>query len=210
MPNWCNNTLLIVGPKDQIEKFYETNIINEEFDFNNTIPCPEELLEGEGWYDWCIENWGTKWDAVDTFIQRKNENILYIHFDTAWDPPINWLEKIQDIYPELNFCLFYVEFGMDFMGLASSFKTPVTKQVFSDEDKYGEEEYETGEIKLQILNLCTDIENFCQQIENEDYDDYQDRFENTKEKYLNTAENIFLERLAENIFLERMEIKKEA
>lgn len=85
MPNHCNNTLGITGPKKDIEEFIElvTNKgpdkdENEYELFNNLLPMPKELVgttspskEGnvdlidkyghDNWYDWCNANWGTKW-----------------------------------------------------------------------------------------------------------------------------------------------------
>lgn len=36
------------------------------------------------WFDWCIKNWGTKWNACDPI--RISHNIVI--FDTAWDCPL--------------------------------------------------------------------------------------------------------------------------
>ena len=35
------------------------------------------------WYDWSIENWGTKWNACDSITDYDN-----IEFETAWSTPI--------------------------------------------------------------------------------------------------------------------------
>jgi hypothetical protein len=50
-----------------------------------------ELHGVEGWYDWSIKNWGTKWNSYDNRFGIKDtepqmgDEILY--FQTAWSPP---------------------------------------------------------------------------------------------------------------------------
>ena len=69
-----------------------------DFDFNNIIPMPKNIFRGNlgreeeekygknNWYDWSIENWGTKWNSVGTRVELKDGS-LYYTFDTAWDCP---------------------------------------------------------------------------------------------------------------------------
>ena len=55
------------------------------------------------WYHWCIENWGTKWDACDKSIDYEDDEILALTFNTAWSPPEGIVEKLREKYPELTF-----------------------------------------------------------------------------------------------------------
>ena len=57
----------------------------------------------DSWYDWCYENWGTKWNASDTYIIDDNE----IEFSTAWSCPVN-------IFKELSKQFNGVEIAVDF------------------------------------------------------------------------------------------------
>ena len=74
------------------------------YKFRNTRHDMTGRLAGEGfpedfdWYNWCIEKWGTKWNAYDTYI---NEEKLYVKFDTAWTAPFLVFEKIAEDEPEL-------------------------------------------------------------------------------------------------------------
>ena len=45
----------------------------------------------DSWYDWCCENWGTKWNASDTYIIDDNE----IEFSTAWSCPVNIFKELS-------------------------------------------------------------------------------------------------------------------
>jgi hypothetical protein len=68
------------------------------------------------WYSWSIHNWGTKWDASDGGINSDHESELDVSFETAWAPPIEWLEKASIKYKKLKFTLEYTEEGMSFEG----------------------------------------------------------------------------------------------
>lgn len=49
------------------------------------------------WYDWCCENWGTKWNAYSDHT-IDDDTII---FETAWSPPIPVLTKLSETYPDL-------------------------------------------------------------------------------------------------------------
>ena len=50
------------------------------------------------WFDWCVENWGTKWPALqDDISVRENE----LCFDTAWSFPNGIVEKLSRTYPKV-------------------------------------------------------------------------------------------------------------
>lgn len=55
------------------------------------------------WYEWCINNWGTKWGAYgydeDTDYSQ-NENLW---FQTAWSAPHPVIEKLAEMYPDITF-----------------------------------------------------------------------------------------------------------
>ena len=40
---------------DRFEQAYNAGNACNEF-----IPMPEDI--GDEWFDWCVDNWGTKWD----------------------------------------------------------------------------------------------------------------------------------------------------
>lgn len=141
MPNWCSNSVTIVGPKEKIEafgKFLDEN--NGKDWFNFFLPCPQELTDtvsgyvGEDkqaaheaqqkaniekyghadWYSWCVENWGTKWncDAQDWTIEGDR---ISFWFDSAWSPPVALYHVIeQDNIFEVE--AGYLEEGMGFVG----------------------------------------------------------------------------------------------
>lgn len=133
MPNWCGNTLTLThtDPKmiSRAKAAFAEGSLLEEF-----IPVPaglkgttspnrdgtaEELRAQYGyadWYDFCVNEWGTKWDIGDgNGIQTWDDHELVVYFDSAWAPPIAAYEKLQD----LGFTVYatYYEPGCAFAGI---------------------------------------------------------------------------------------------
>jgi hypothetical protein len=120
MPNWCSNTIEIEGTKEQINAF--VSFLDEQNGkewFTFFKPTPPELKE-EGWYEWNIENWGTKWncDAQD-WVKVENpsadESSVTFWFDSAWSPPTALYEFIEST-STMNVKASYNEGGMGFVG----------------------------------------------------------------------------------------------
>lgn len=75
----------------------------------------------QGGYEWCIENWGTKWGIVDpSIVEEKevyDEYVVTYTFRCAWSPPTPVIVKFGEMYPSLNFKMNYYEMGMQFQGV---------------------------------------------------------------------------------------------
>ena len=55
------------------------------------------------WYDWAINNWGTKWNAYgygEDAIDYHDGDMLY--FQTAWAAPHPVLEKLSEMFPDIE------------------------------------------------------------------------------------------------------------
>ena len=117
MPNWCSNSLKLTATTDSNRKLLDE--IEKQFENVNAVifdmikPTPLDLLEGNGWYDWRIKNWGTKWDATLLQATRKKDTVT-LHFETAWAPAI----EIYKVLEEEGFKVeaTYVEQGMQYAG----------------------------------------------------------------------------------------------
>ena len=140
MPNWCYNHLEVTGDEKQLQEFVEKSMNahkETEFSFEGTHPMPEDLNITKGtrtqdekeqailnkvkygytsWYDWRCEEWGTKWDACEANICHNDIDYFSVSFDTAWSPPIAWIDNIMQDFPGLCFTLEYEEPGMCFGG----------------------------------------------------------------------------------------------
>ena len=146
MPNWCSN-FAEFHHKDptQIHRVlaaYKRGELFKEFD-----PCPPELLAEipvgdnfnervaaqeahnvkeygyKNWYDWCVDNWGTKWDIAEGEWDMEDldadATMVGVSFDTAWAPPIEFYRTMTDVF---NFTIeaHYLEEGVGFVGKYTS------------------------------------------------------------------------------------------
>jgi hypothetical protein len=69
------------------------------------------------WYDFCIGEWGTKWDARTSDEDAPyiiNGNQVTIFFDTAWAPPMQIYYALEAMGFEVEAT--YIEQGMGFIG----------------------------------------------------------------------------------------------
>jgi hypothetical protein len=111
MPNWCSNTLIVSGTSELLKEFEINNTSlknnNDCLSFSRVISQPPDV----DWYKWNCENWGTKWDVSHSRLVKHASYYKY-DFDTAWSPPIQWLEKCAKKYPWLKFELLYCELDM--------------------------------------------------------------------------------------------------
>lgn len=115
MPNWCANEFKIGGSDADVDKFMKENMEDGELSFAKSVPEPE--YDGEGdWYDWRIQNWGSKWEP-EMWSEFFQEGDKTLYFNTAWGPPDGWLEKVANKYPNLCFSLRFAEGGCDFSGI---------------------------------------------------------------------------------------------
>ena len=193
MPNWCSNTLQISGDKEQLELFKQKSIIKSGMDvdifvMDGCIPMPEELNIMEGisdeikaermqkygycsWYDWRYDYWGTRTDAHDSEIVEESDNTIEIVFETAWCPPVHYIENIAKMYPLLNFDLYYMETGEWLAGKISANGEDICHLVGSPKrvDEQGNEvKYDDKKDKYQYIKTKEWIEDedFCSYEEN--------------------------------------------
>ncbi len=138
MPNWCSNSVVlkhadptfIARAREAVQK----SGLLQEF-----IPVPNDLKEtiagsfGDderqkeleiqvayniknygyaNWYDYCIAEWGTKWDVTGEV--QDIDGGLMINFDSAWAPPVEAYSKLKSMgfYVEAM----YYEPGVGFCG----------------------------------------------------------------------------------------------
>jgi len=145
MPNWCNNYVELTHENPEmvtrLQDAFNRGELLAEF-----IPVPASLqitagrvgddndanqkelerqqtenIELHGyanWYDFCVGEWGTKWDVGGD--AQRNEivgNTFNASFESAWGPPIQAYEKLE----EMGFVVsaYYYEPGMGFCGVFS-------------------------------------------------------------------------------------------
>lgn len=136
MPNWCSNSITLRhADPAMIDRVMNSKSLLMEF-----LPTPQELVDtvsgwmGEDkqaaheaqqarniekygfkdWYDWNINNWGTKWDFALDSKDQVDANTLTASFDSAWAPPIEAYDKLMALGFEIE--AMYYEPGMCFVG----------------------------------------------------------------------------------------------
>jgi hypothetical protein len=142
MPNWCNNNLILEHDDpamiQRAHEALERGELLQEF-----IPVPQELKETisgaygdpveqakleaqtranvakygySNWYDFCVGEWGTKWDVGEQGCSdvHPGGTMLHASFDSAWSPPVNAYQKLEALGFRVE-AMFY-EGGMAFAG----------------------------------------------------------------------------------------------
>ena len=73
-----------------------------------------------GWYNWCLANYGTKWNAhFEDYGLRELENDEYLftfYCETAWGVPDAFLITIRNMFPTLRFAVRTYEESLAFNG----------------------------------------------------------------------------------------------
>jgi len=127
MPNHTTNILEAPGHDDVIkliEPYMGSNNSDSgrqwTLDLNKIIPMPPELEGTESprdkpnWYDWRVENWGTKWNTYDPDLDPENPTDQF-KFYTAWAPPIPCIVKLATLV-KATLVLYYLDEGGGFIG----------------------------------------------------------------------------------------------
>jgi hypothetical protein len=52
--------------------------------------------------EWELENWGVKWGAMSTNLDKISKNEIVLTFETAVNPPIPFWDKVSKDYPDLK------------------------------------------------------------------------------------------------------------
>ena len=129
----------------------------------------------DNWYDWAVNNWGTKWDVHDISngyaeilpwatgalwddqairsISNPHTTVngqIELQFETAWAPPIEalqyWIKNLP-VFCNLKCYLSYVEPNMDFCGV----------YVAHEDKKYHQSEYSNNKDLPNIPTPLADI-----------------------------------------------------
>ena len=135
MPNHCDQQVYIHGPRDLVSMLYSGltengydphrggHALNPQF-CQLVCPMPFEQwqapktqwggYEVEGWYDWRVNNWGTKWDVCDVekgieYGEDFNNDeeyapVAWFSFRcwTAWGPPVPVWDKLHAMGVEVQ------------------------------------------------------------------------------------------------------------
>jgi hypothetical protein len=112
MPNWCDNSVTLRNEdKSKIDALAASLEGEDKAFLNHLRPNPS----GEWDYNWSIENWGTKWEAGIIDWERRDDNEVWVSFDSAWSPPTVIYDYLVEQGWEVD--AVYHEPGMAYAGL---------------------------------------------------------------------------------------------
>lgn len=74
------------------------DIRQEDWALGRTAFRNIQLYGAPTWYEWCIQNWGTKWNACDCNAAPDANTVTFL---TAWSAPHPILQKLSEMYPDI-------------------------------------------------------------------------------------------------------------
>ena len=196
MPNWCANQATFTHEDpEQINRLIKAAVAGKLF--SEFLPCPPELLEEvptgddyverrdaliarnkelhgyDSWYEWSVDNWGTKWDIgevdEDCMVKSPDGKSVSFSFDTAWAPPLNFYDDIP-----FTITAYYYETGVGFCGKWTSDNGDDYYEVSTDDSIEDIERNIPSDI-LEAFNILDDIRDWQEsQEEDGDIDDAED------------------------------------
>jgi hypothetical protein len=78
----------------------------------------KKLYGADNWYDWRWQNWKTKWEVYDFNLCLDEIDRIECSFNSAWSPPVGWLKKAVEMFPNLHFTMDYIDEADMFCGLS--------------------------------------------------------------------------------------------
>ena len=123
-PDWANIPL---SEADQYEYSFSSArgevgelpvmVINEDSPFMNGLRFKSTNVQDDRWYNWRVQNWGTKWDCYTLEIEDSDmPHGFEVTFETAWSPPEEVCSAIREQYPNVSISWFYDEPGCEIAG----------------------------------------------------------------------------------------------
>ena len=92
-------------------------IIDKETPFRSGLRFESTDVMDDRWYNWRVQNWGTKWDAYTMEIDDTDmPHGFEVQFETAWSPPEEVCHAIREQFDDLCISWFYDEPGCELAG----------------------------------------------------------------------------------------------
>jgi hypothetical protein len=119
MPNWCENSLQVTGP-ERVLAAWVTRVksnLGSEIGLLETFCAPAYNEDKSNWWEAQTTAWDTKWDVpINELDITEHNGVVGMTFNTAWSPPLSWMNTMSRDWPSLTFNLAFEEGGMCFMG----------------------------------------------------------------------------------------------
>ena len=203
MPNWCDNTVEVVGDKEVLETILaKAKDENQAFSFQQLVPQPEFLNETKhfgkksdkenaewmnalagnrkyaytDWYNWRLGNWGTKWD---------------LDFDTTQVSKIVPTTDGKQSKFEIGYSTAWSPALAFWQNLSEQYPIKV-KNLYAEEGVgyFGRAFIENGEIDDECIDITPEIyKSLGVPLDDEGYVDWSDGYEYDLYDYFKEGEN---------------------
>ena len=99
------NILHVPPSSEEIFLQHRPDIDRSEFELGKAAFQNEVRYGAQTWYDWCIRNWGTKWNSYgyEDYSSDVSSDLSTIRFQTAWSAPHPVIEKLAEMFPDVSF-----------------------------------------------------------------------------------------------------------
>lgn len=144
MPNYVTNEIRVIAPDVATRVAVALRVMSAYglFDFNRIVPMPTELRKhgsylGTSSYYWALDNWDTKWNAMDVRAEEvdfkgwrrwqdrrnylfrvskkqlkrhlRNDGELVYRFDTAWSHPSAVINQLIEMFPTVDWDIAFAD-----------------------------------------------------------------------------------------------------
>lgn len=91
---------------DEFEKPWSKGKTFDEWaDLGDKYISNIKKYKASNWYDWCWDNWGTKWNADEPYWEGDN----FVSFNTAWNTPTPVYQRLSELFPDVTFMVEYAD-----------------------------------------------------------------------------------------------------
>ena len=94
------------GAPDALSSFLKTEEGKSLYDLGQRSIDNLHRYKAMTWYEWCNQNWGTKWNSCDNDIDIAGRTII---FSTAWSCPMPIVAALADKFPDVDFIWKYAD-----------------------------------------------------------------------------------------------------
>jgi len=97
------------------DTFLKFDTTNYESEFKDEADKQKKEYGVVGWYDYNCEYFGCKWDSevrdlrFNTIKYGDNKYKLSFQTTTPWSPPLVFIKRLKELFPNLDFYICYIE-----------------------------------------------------------------------------------------------------
>ena len=79
-----------------------TDVTPEQWELGKKAYENQSKYGAPTWYEWSVNNWGTKWNAYECAARELGTEHSELSFWTAWSPPHPVLQRLSEQHPDIT------------------------------------------------------------------------------------------------------------